>query len=170
MNNNTIMGSFYTPTVEEVRLGFEFQVDTKAKGWQPKKLARNEKLVDLTAMLCQDLLDPRTIKNYRARYIDDKDIVSLGWEFTEKGDDDELSYTIANEQKVGEKVVGRKDWMLCCVGGDKNIIVEITCHTYTGDSNTPDDVFTMNYEIRSKNDLALIMQFSGIEADTRTKF
>lgn len=168
--SNTRFGTYYRPVVEEVRVGFEYEVNTKLRGWKPKKLARNESLEDLGAMLFRDLLDPRTMKNYRARYIDTKDVISLGWtENNESTGEDELSFDIRNEYVSPLESIYENHWYMVLTEGEKHIDVIITLHTYSGVEKTVEDVTTATYTIKSKNDLLQLMEFKGITKYTRNQ-
>lgn len=70
MNNNLENNLYYTPTIEEFHIGFEYE--------EYQFLERNWKTVK-----CEFIKPNTTIdsKWFRVKYLDQSDIESLGWEF-----------------------------------------------------------------------------------------
>lgn len=164
--NNTRFGKEYTPVVEEVRVGMEYKINTKTRGWLNKKIGRGTDTIDKMATVSDDLLNASKVGNYRCRYIDSKDVISLGWvknnEAVEKEGD--LTFDIRNVESTYEN-----HWYMVLTEGEQHIDVTITLHTYSGVEKSVEDVTSANYTIKSKNDLLQLMLFKGITKDTRNQ-
>lgn len=61
---------YYTPTIEEFHVGFEFEVLYENVGWAKESLAHRPEVVTLPYM---------NLENIRVKYLDREDIESLGW-------------------------------------------------------------------------------------------
>ena len=69
MNNNLENNLYYTPTIEEFHIGFEYE--------EYQFLERNWKTVKCEFIKPNTTIDP---KWFRVKYLDQSDIESLGWE------------------------------------------------------------------------------------------
>lgn len=69
---------YYTPTIEEFHVGFEYEVKytngTLSSDWIKERIEQAPEVVSLPYM---------NLKNIRVKYLDKEDIESLGWEHTE---------------------------------------------------------------------------------------
>ena len=66
---------YYTPTIEEFHVGFEYEVNfgsIENPDWVKESLYRGTEVIVLPFMITQ---------NIRVKYLDKEDIESLGWEF-----------------------------------------------------------------------------------------
>ena len=68
MNNNLENNLYYTPTIEEFHIGFEYE--------EYQFLERNWKTVKCEFIKPNTTIDP---KWFRVKYLDQSDIESLGW-------------------------------------------------------------------------------------------
>ena len=61
---------YYTPQIEEFRVGFEFEVDYGDNDWQQERINYAPEVVTLPYM---------KLENIRVKYLDSEDIESLGF-------------------------------------------------------------------------------------------
>lgn len=82
------MDKYYTPSIEEFHVGFEFEVNYTGEGWLKEIFCNGTgKNIDSIGKL-KSFLGKTTFEDaYRVKYLDKKDIESLGFEFIEKNGD-----------------------------------------------------------------------------------
>jgi hypothetical protein len=70
---------YYTPSIEEFHVGFEFEVNygagTDSEDWEKESLNKSPQVVTLPYM---------RLENIRVKYLDREDIESLGYKLTEE--------------------------------------------------------------------------------------
>jgi hypothetical protein len=69
---------YYTPTIEEFHVGFEFEVNYGKNNWVEESLAYAPQVVTLPYM---------KLENIRVKYLDKEDIESLGFKSRSPGSD-----------------------------------------------------------------------------------
>ena len=82
---------YYTPTIEEFHVGFEFEVNYTDEGWTKEVFCSGEgRNIDSVSKLKAFLGRAKFKEAYRVKHLDREDIESLGFVF--KGGDTHLTY------------------------------------------------------------------------------
>lgn len=76
------MDKYYTPSIEEFHVGFEFEVNYTGEGWLKEIFCNGTgKNIDSIGKL-KSFLGKTTFEDaYRVKYLNKEDIESLGWKF-----------------------------------------------------------------------------------------
>ncbi len=72
------MNKYYTPSIEEFHIGFEFEVNYGENDWVKESLYAKPQVVTLPYM---------KLENIRVKYLDSEDIESFGFKYTGKSID-----------------------------------------------------------------------------------
>lgn len=135
---------YYTPSIEEFHVGFEYEFQT-LKGWEKKTFNANDGGYYNNVSEIQEGLSE---ENIRVKYLDREDIESLGFEFFEPPEgktkiDDYFRMTKTYPQ-------GKIEYRLRTIGDWTSIWSEDTNDTY------------FDGTIKNKSQLKQILQWTGI--------
>ncbi len=73
---------YYTPSIEEFHVGFEYETSLKDN---PNKWNKRSFSIYTDGIILNDSLQGKCEMVSRVKYLDKSDIESCGWEFTDKG-------------------------------------------------------------------------------------
>lgn len=75
---------YYTPTIEDFHVGFEFEANYKKEGWQKEIFGIGERSISSVPQLLYQFLDGAPLEgNIRVKILDREDIEAEGFEFSE---------------------------------------------------------------------------------------
>lgn len=76
------MGKYYTPTLEEIHVGLECEWQSKIRGEAWNKQVFDVDLVSIAYdTLEHDDIEEPFSDQFRIKYLDENDLIELGWEF-----------------------------------------------------------------------------------------
>lgn len=138
MEVGQMKAKYYTPSIEEFHVGFEYEIHNDPRtddGWD-KEVVESR---DWNKMYC---IKEDNDVDYRVKYLDKEDIVSLGFELTQNlADDFEFEWHIRNE--IGQ-------------------YIGIFTDEYDLSKETNIELFDIHFKIKNKSELIVLLKQLGL--------
>lgn len=145
---------YYTPTIEEFHIGFEYEYLDKEK-WNSTIMEEFDESMTPGTIYCNEdgSLGKEAAKVIRVKYLDKEDIESLGWEFNDNMSVLSTLYYLYEKKGYDLSVWYRKEGLLLVIRKVNKSSDNIVVHSHT--------IF-YGY-IKNKSELKILLKQLGIE-------